>query len=220
VRAIEPGRQFRRGHGYVLALSYELYPAADGRPGGLAGAGARVARLDEGPTLTMTLSPVRGVAADLTLEATSGAAPQWPEDLLAVLGWDWARLIATRDGWKTKLRLRGGNAQRTARAERALERAASHLVQTLGEPPARFHERWLAARWGVFGRRALPVLTVLSVIGVALVLPRVPIMERPGLVTLIFHVPIALIALSFSLQELSQFEIPPLPRRAAAPRWH
>ena len=63
------------------------------------------------------------------------------------------------------------------------------------------------------------MLTVLSVLAVALILPRVPITERPGLVTLIFHVPIALIALSFSLQELPQFEIPPLPRRSAAPRW-
>jgi len=63
------------------------------------------------------------------------------------------------------------------------------------------------------------VLTVLSVIGVALVLPRFPLSEHPGLVTLIFHVPIALIALSFALQELSQFEIPPVPRRSAAPRW-
>lgn len=47
---------------------------------------------------------------------------------------------------------------------------------------------------------ALPVLTVLSVIGVALVLPRVPITGRPGLVTVIFRVPIALIALTFALQ--------------------
>jgi hypothetical protein len=219
VRAIEPARQFRRGRGYVIARSYELYPSADGRPGALAVLVRATVRLDDGPTLALTLSPVRGVAADLTLEAPPGAAPQWPEDLLAVLGWDWARLIATREGWKTKLRLRGGNAQRTARAEQALDRAAAHLVQTLAEPPARFHERWRAARWGVFARRALPVLTVLSVIGAALVLPRVPITERPGLVTVIFHVPIALIALSFSLQELSQFEIPPVPRRCAAPRW-
>jgi hypothetical protein len=162
---------------------------------------------------------VRGVAADLTIDAAPGAAVPWPEDLFAVLGWDWARLVAARDGWKSKLRLRGDHAQRTARAERALDRAAAHLVQTLGEPPARFHDRWFAARWGVFFRRALPVLTVLSGIGAALVLPRVSISERPGLVTLVFHLPIALIALSFSLQELSQFEIPPVPRRSAAPRW-
>ena len=219
VRAVDPGRLFRRGRGYVIAASFELYPTADGRAGALAVLVRGMARLDGGATLTMTLSPVRGVAADLTLEAAPGSAPRLPEDLFAVLGWDWARLIATREGWKTKLRLRGDNARRTARADQALARAAGHLVETLGEPPARFHERWHVARWGVFFRRALPVLMVLSVIGVALLLPRVPITERPGLVTLIFHVPIALIALSFSLQELSQFEIPPLPRRSTAQHW-
>jgi hypothetical protein len=71
----------------------------------------------------------------------------------------------------------------------------------------------------VFLRRGLPVLTVLSVIVAALVLPRVPIQERPGLVTLIFHVPTVLIALSFSLQELTQFEIPPLPSASTATAW-
>jgi hypothetical protein len=219
VRTIEPRRQFRCGPGYVLALSYELYPPAAGCVRTLAVLTRGVARLDDGLTLVMTLSAVRGVAADLTLESPLGEARSLPEDLLAVLGWDWARLIVNRDEWKSKLRLRGDNARRTARAERALERAAGHLVQTLGEPPPRFHERWRAARWGVFVRRALPVLTVLSVIAAALVLPRVPIQERPGLVTLIFHVPIALIALSFSLQELPQFEIPPVPRRSTATSW-
>jgi hypothetical protein len=32
-------------------------------------------------------------------------------------------------------------------------------------------------------------------------------------------VPTVLIALSFCLQELPQFEIPPLPRRSRAPSW-
>ncbi len=219
VRAVEPPQQFRCGPGYVIALSYELYPIAAGNGTAEAVLIRGVARLDDGLTLTMSLSPVRGVAADVAIEPPTGTAPKWPEDLLAVLGWDWARLIVTREGWKTKLRLRGDKARRTARAVRALERAAAHLVRTLGEPPARFHERWIAARWVVFFRRALPVLTVLSIIGAVLLLPRVPITERPGLVTVIFHVPIALIALSFSLQELAQFEIPPVPRRSAATRW-
>ncbi len=36
----------------------------------------------------------------------------------AVLGWDCVRLIVTRDGWKTRLRLRGDHARRTARLGR------------------------------------------------------------------------------------------------------
>jgi len=216
VLAVDPRRQFRCGAGYVIALSYELYPVAHGTPRTVLTRG--VARL-ESMILTLTLSAVRGVAADLQLEPGAGTAVDLPHDLLAVLGWNWARLIATREGWKSKLRLRGDLDHRSAGAEVALGQAAAHLVRTLAEPPARFHERWHGARWGVVLRRSLPVLTVLGVIAVALVLPRVPIMERPGLVTLIYHVPLALIALSFCLQELAQFEIPPLPRRSAAAGW-
>ena len=36
---------------------------------------------------------------------------------------------------------------------------------------------------------------------------------------LLYHVPTALIAASFMLQELPQYEIPPLPRRCAEPTW-
>jgi hypothetical protein len=36
---------------------------------------------------------------------------------------------------------------------------------------------------------------------------------------LLYHVPTALVALSFWLQELPQFEIPPLPRRSSAATW-
>ena len=50
-------------------------------------------------------------------------------------------------------------------------------------------------------------------------LPREPFLRRPGLVTVIFQIPIALIALSFAVQEMAQFEIPPLPRRRTAPTW-
>ncbi len=247
VRTVDPLRQFRCGPGYAIALSYEVYPAVPAAAAASAAAQAGgalavvltrgVVRLDMGVMLALSLSAVRGVAADRTLTtalapgtgSTPGASPvpargdgaplELPEDLLAVLGWDWTRLIVNREGWKSKLRLRGGKAKRTRNAELALERAAVHLVQTFGASPAAYHERWRAARWGVFFRRALPVLMVLAVLAAAMLLPRAPIQERPGLVTLIFHIPIALIALSFSLQELSQFEIPPVPRRLGAMRW-
>ncbi|MCU0759827.1 MAG: hypothetical protein MUF07_11625 [Steroidobacteraceae bacterium] len=228
VLAVEPRTQFRRGAGWSMALSYELYTATAGAIPPVPAAATvppaepvlvrgevRVAGL----TLSLSLSAVKGVAGELTLEPGGPARPDLPQDLLAVLGWNWARLVETREGWRSKLRLRGNTLRRSAGAERALERAAVHLAQTLAEPPARFHERWRAARWGVVLRRSLPVLTVISVMVAALLLPRAEIRQRPGLVTLIFHVPIVLIALSFAVQELAQFEIPPLPRRSAAPSW-
>ena len=134
-----------------------FYPSADGRAGALAVLVRGVAPLDDGITLSMSLSAVRGVAADLVIESACGGAPGWPEDLLAVLGWDWARLIATREGWKTKLRLR--RRQRGAfgpcRACAGTSGRASRADPRENGPRAS-HERWYAARWGVFFRRALP----------------------------------------------------------------
>ena len=34
------------------------------------------------------------------------------------------------------------------------------------------------------------------------------------------YLPIAILALSFTAQELARFEIPPLPRRLRAAQWH
>ncbi len=169
--------------------------------------------------MTFTVSPVRGVAADITLVPAPGETLDLPEDLLAVLGWDWARLIRTKEGWRTKLRLRGDSARRTRRAELALERAALHLEQTLLQPPGAFHDRWRAARWGVVLRRAIPLLTFVALVGTVVGMPHIAAADGSELWMLLFQVPTALIALSFCLQELPQYEIPPLPRRSNASDW-
>ena len=43
--------------------------------------------------------------------------------------------------------------------------------------------------------------------------------SNTGMYLALHYLPIALLAVAFSLQELPRFEIPPLPRRSAAPRW-
>ena len=68
--------------------------------------------------------PVKGVSAEFELAAPGLDERALPQDLLAVLGWDWARLIRQKDGWKTKLRLRGQPDRRTRTAEQALQRLA------------------------------------------------------------------------------------------------
>jgi hypothetical protein len=137
-----------------------------------------------------------------------------------VLGWDWARLQRKRDEWVSKLRLRGSALRRSRTAEAALERAAPHLVRVLAEPPAQYHQRHLAARWGVALRRSIPTATALAMIGGALLIPQ--IFDEPraaGYWMALHYVPIALLALSFRLQEMSQFEIPRVPRRPTVARW-
>jgi hypothetical protein len=196
-----------------MALSYQV--SASGVPALLTLGEIRL----EGLTLQLTVSVVRGVAGELQLTPHPGVVLDLPQDLLAVLGWNWARLIRTPSGWRSKLRMKGAAAGRTARAQAALDTAAAHLASTLAEPPARFHERLRAARWGVVLRRGIPTLNVLVLLVVVLLMPKLDTSFGSGLWMLMYHVPTVLIALSFCLQELPQFEFPPLPRRSRALSW-
>lgn len=223
VEAVAPERHFRAGPGYVIARNYEFDSGDDGsRADRAAGPQLRLAsglvRLD-GLTLTMRVPAVKGIAADIALDAVPGEVLDVPEDLLAVQGWYWARLMHDTTGWKTRLRLRGKPVRRSAQAEAALDQVARHLVQTLGEAPACFHDRWVAARWGVVLRRLIPTLTAVGMIAGVIVLPRLPFGHAAGLFLALHYVPIALLAGSFMLQELPRFELPPLPRRSSAASW-
>ena len=213
VESVAPARQFQAGEGFVIARSLRF------DAGSTQALLARGVAQFEGLSLTLTLPAARGVAADLLLQATGADAFDLPEDLLAVQGWDWARLARSREGWKSKLRLRGAAARRSARAEAALDLAAAHLTLTLAEPPGRFHERHVAARWGVVLRRSIPLLTTAALFVSVVLLPRFDLSESRGLWTLMYQVPTALLALAFCLQEMPQFEIPPRPRRSAAASW-
>ncbi len=179
--------------------------------------------------LVLKLPGLRSVAADLTLLPTktptpahaSGPQPRpaLPEDLLAVLGWDWARLVADKQGWTSRLRLRGNVLRRSRTAEKALDLAGMHLARVMAAAPAQFHDEHRWARWGVVLRRGLPTLTAVVLVLGALLLTRYADRGNTGMWMALHYVPIALLALAFSLQELAQFEIPPLPRRLAAPGW-
>lgn len=221
--AVPPARHVSTGSGYLLVRSYDALP-----PDGAGGHGEAPrlalteAQLQVGGltlTLVMTLPRQRNVAADLSLVPSGGGMPALPEDLLAVLGWDWARLVPTDTGWKSRLRLRGAVLRRSRSAEAALEQAGAHLARVLAEPPAAFHDRHRWARWGVVLRRGIPSLTALGMVAGALALPYLTDPSHSGLWMALHYVPIALLALSFKLQELPRFEIPPWPRRSRAPAW-
>jgi hypothetical protein len=222
IETVAPQRQFRAGPGYLIARSFVLEPAAgasaDGAPAVQLILTQGIARLD-GLSLRLTVLALRGVAADLALLPSGADAYDLPEDLLAVLGWDWARLIRTHEGWTSKLRLRGKAPQRSRTAEIALDLAAEHLARTLAEPPRRYHERQAGARWGVMLRRAAPTLTAVVLVTAVALLPHMSFENGPGPWLLLFHLPTALLVLSFWMQELSQFEIPPRPRRSDAASW-
>lgn len=213
VEAVAPAAHFQVGDGFVVARSYVL-PASGAAPWMARG----VLRVD-GLTLNLALKDVRGRAADIVLGSDEGQTLELPQDLLAVLGWDWGRLTHTRDGWTGKLRLRGGTPRRSRHAEAALARAGAHLARVMAEAPARFHQGHFGARLGVVLRRSIPLLTAVGLVLGALALTQVPIDGNAGLFMLLHYGSIVAIALSFCLQEEARFEIPPWPRRSTAARW-
>jgi hypothetical protein len=219
VASVPPASHFESGDGWLIAYSWELQGEPQTRPLPLF-LSQGLLQVDELTlTLTLRMPGFRNVAGDIELLPRGQGTLELPEDLLAVQGWDWARLLPKRGHWTSKLRLRGKALRRSRTAEAALQQAARHLARVFAEPPARFHERHLAARWGMVLRRGIPTLTALSMIGGALLLPRLADTSYAGVWMALHYVPIALLAFSFSLQELPQFEIPRPPRRPCAARW-
>ena len=221
VGLVAPAQQFESGPGFTIVRNYDVH-LPEGAAGSPLAAPLILSRgtvqLD-GLTLSMEVLPLRGVAADIVLTPTSGDKLELPDDLLAVLGWDWARLAEADPGWKTRLRLRGSTLRRSRTAERALAQVARHLVRVLGEAPRQYHQRHRWARWGVVFRRAIPTLTALGMILIAALLPRFTEGKNAGLWMALQYVPIAALALAFGLQEMARFEIPRPPRRTRAARW-
>ncbi len=217
VQAVPAPRHYSRGAGWAIAWSLRL--------GGDAPIVMHAELRLEGLTVKMSASPVQRIPAELELVAGAGAGAnagrlaELPQDLLAVLGRAWSRLDKSPHGWRARLDLRGRGAERSADAERQLQLAARHLVQTFAEPPAHFHDQRVAARWGVTLRRAVPLAVCLGVIGAALAVPLLNLSQDSVLRMLIFNAPPIMLGLLFALREMPRVEIPPLPRRPTAPRW-
>jgi hypothetical protein len=212
--AVPPQRHFSEGPGFVVARHYG-FDAAAGEPRLLWG----TAQL-QGLVLELRVPAVRRVAGELSLQPSAGERrPALPEDLLAVLGWNWARLVPTRQGWTSRLRLRGSPSERTRRAEAALDRAAAHLAQTLAEPPAQYHARLRGPRWAVFFRRGIPTFTAIGLVALVLLSATFKFQPSTTQMVMLYHLPTLVITLSFVLQELPRFEIPPWPRALSAAAW-
>ncbi len=211
IEAVAPQRQFNLDAGSRTGLSFRLD-------------GARLI-LNEatsqfgGYTLHTRVPRTKGMAAEFELAAPAAAAVTLPEDLLAMIGWDWSPLRARKDTWTGKVRLRGKEPRRSTSAEAKLARTVQHLVATLSQPPAAFHQRHAKARWGAALRRGIPLLTALGMIAGASMLPRAALDDFSPLRMMLFNIPTLLLALAFSMQELPRFEIPPWPRRLDASAW-
>lgn len=215
VEAVDPHSHFEFGDGFALALSHDLEPVRGQMRRTLTLGEARV----DGLTLILRPSTVAGMPADLELHAAAGDALDLPEDLLAVLGWAWRRIVRRAGGWRSLVKLSRFEPARSRDAERKLRRAAEHLARTLAEPPASFHDRLLRARWGVTLRRALPLLIGVGVLAASPLLLYLELSDDSPWRMVIFNAPPLLMVAFFSLHEMPTFEVPPPPRRPTASSW-
>jgi hypothetical protein len=87
------------------------------------------------------------------------------------------------------------------------------------DAPGHFHDQHVLARWRVALRRAIPILTPICTFAGVLVMPVFEFREHPGMWIVLSQIPTALIALSFTTQDLARFEIPPWPKRSQATSW-
>ena len=223
IDGVAPQRHFQTVAGGAIARSYRVKPGTPQPPLVLTHG---VVQLD-GLLLKMRVPEVTGLSAEIEVVTAAedtamaaGMAPMaLPEDLLAVLGWDWTRLERARGTWTSRLNLRKSEPERSQDAERKLDRMAQHLAQTLAEPPSRFHERRSAARWGVALRRAIPLLTCVGLIAGAVAVPSLGLGPDSIFRMLIFHAPPLLLMAGICMREMPRIEIPPLPRASRASSW-
>jgi hypothetical protein len=214
IQAVPPQRQFPRADGLsaAAALSHRCGPQGQLV---LREAEARVCGL----RLHMKVSGVRGYPAALDLRRAEDDPRRLPSDLLEVQGRAWTRLEARRQGWEASVQLRGPEPQRSTDAEGRLAETLQHLQRTLSEPPERFHQRHLTARWRVGLSRAGPLM-----LGVLLVAAAFAVRGRGGagesaLAALANLAPPLLMALFFMRREMPRIELPHWPRAPALSAW-
>lgn len=216
IESVPHARQYRIGPGFVMALGHRLDASGTLR---LETGFAQVAGL----TVRLTMPTHRSRRADVALTTGLDDPVALPEDLLAVLGWDWSRLDRWTDRtgirWAGSVKLRGRTVAADADAEAKLERAARHVAETLAEPPARFHERRRFARWMFTFRAAIPLLVCIGLIVGSLAFSKAGLSQDSVVRMLIFNAPPLLLVAFFCLRELPRIEVPKWPRRSTAAAW-
>jgi hypothetical protein len=222
VEGVDPRRHFREKAAFKIARSYRLESSTDAADDAASPTRLILTRgtaLVDGLTLAMKAQTGRGMPAELELRAEDGDTIELPEDMLAVIGWDWRRLVRVKSGWRSTLKLRGKEPDRSRDAEVKLTRTVEHLAETLASSPARYHERLVAARWNVAFRRAIPLLIGLGLIFGAPAIQFLELSEGSLIRMLIFHSPPLLLVLFFSMREMPRIEIPPFPKPLPASAW-
>lgn len=217
--AVPLQRQWRLGACWQMALSHRVTGSPQAPADGLQLNRAAVQL--PGFRLRWTAPPVHSRLGDLRLAAAGGpdSLPQGlPEDLLAVLGYAWTRLLRQDGAWAAYLRQSGTGLAAYAQAEQRLVQTAEHLARTLAAPPALFHARHRWARWRVTLRRAMPAAICLGLVAAAVALPQISLAPESAM-GMVLNLPPLLLIGFFCLREVPRIEIPPLPRPLRQAAW-
>jgi hypothetical protein len=218
IESVPPQRQFRPVDDTMMALSYRINLTKDASAGNVTMLTRAEARLD-GLSVILTASTVKGYPASIDLVPDHGSTLEFPEDLLAVQGWDWGPLKSGRGGWTSKMRMSGAEPRRSRQAEIKFEATIAHLARTLAATPRQFHETLVRQRWGVAFRRGIPLLLCVSLILAAAAVSMMPIPQDSIVNMLIMFTPAVLGLLPFCMHDTPPLELPPLPRLSPAPAW-
>jgi hypothetical protein len=216
------GRHFAVHGGVLVQRSYRLSAREGGRQSSDAGWGAKLihARAScRGVTLEIDADRSQGMPIQVRLTAPAGRRLRVPEDLLAVIGWDWRPVDDYISHWRGTIRVAKREPARTADIEEKLGRSVEHLADTLSQPPAAFHGRYRRERWRACLQRAIPLLVGVGMIAATPLVRLLPMGEGTLLRMLVFHAPPLMLIGFFVFSELPRIEIPPLPRRLRQASW-
>lgn len=179
IDAVDPAAQFVEREGFAIAVSHRVDPPrepdAPPPPPVPVRATARVG----GVSLEMAAPSAAGTSGRIDVLGPPGARLALPDDLFAVLGWDWSFLQSDARGCHATVRLEGHGPVRARDAVRRFERAAAHVARALAETPGRFDERLRAARWLASVRRALPSLVWAGLAADAVLAPQLRAAGEP-----------------------------------------
>ncbi|WP_058554563.1 hypothetical protein [Thiohalocapsa sp. ML1] len=160
-----------------------------------------------------------GMPAEVKLTPDPGVKLKVPEDLIAVIAWDFRPLRQIVTYWRSAIRVATHEPARTADIETKLGAMVAHLAATLAEAPQSFHERHAGARWRVAYQRALPMLMLLGIMAASPAIRWVELADHSMLRLLIFHAPPLMLVSFFLMREMPRFEFPPLPRALMQRAW-
>lgn len=214
VLAMPPENQFTLVAGLPVAHSYTV-DLTRSSMAWLTAAEAHIGAIQ----LRLTTQAGGRVPAEITLHGADDY--QFPEDLLAVLGWAWRPLRWRRGCWNSLLYVTRREPQCSLDLQARFDHTVAHLATTLAAAPREFHLRFKQARWRAALQRAIPLLACAAVLASLPVLQVLLFNRGFEMPPWVLGLPPLLLvgALLAGSQHIPEIVLPPLPRPLGPDAW-